>query len=203
MAQAHSRLRYPSATRRRELLQIAETLCAEEGLEALKLREVARRAGMAPASIYNHFSSLDDLLAGVVDTLLGDMTNAYEEAADLPPDEAVLSIVKTHVAAFAARPGAARIVLTDFDKPQGITALDQVETRIEHIHALEKSLISRGFEQKLFREVNPHDVLLARIGMTLTLLSDRWYESPRLTDEETERVASTIAEFTLRILRTG
>ena len=155
---------------------------------------------MAAASLYNHFSSLDDMLAGVVESLLGEMTEAYEKVADLPADEAMSTVVKAHVSAFAARPGAARIVLTDFNAPRGISAIDQVEAQIDHVYALDHELIQRGQKQKTFRKVNSNDVMLTRIGMTLMLLSDRWFETSDLTTRETQKVASTIADFTLRLL---
>ena len=201
MAMDEKRQRLPSETRRRELIDIAEKLCAERGVDSLKLREVARQAGISAPSIYNHFSSLDDLLAGVVDRHLATLAEAYEAVTDLAADEAMEKLSKMHVETFAAHPGAARLVLADFHTPNGIAALDKAERQIIRVNRLDRDLIRRGQKDGIFRQVNAHDVTIARIGMSLTLLSVRWFNTEDLSQDDLDRCASTVADFTLRMLR--
>ena len=47
------------------ILDEAAALIAEEGIEGFSLRGLARRLGVRSASLYNHVSSLDDLIARV------------------------------------------------------------------------------------------------------------------------------------------
>jgi AcrR family transcriptional regulator len=49
------------------LVDAAAQVCAEHGFEGATLSSIARRAGVTPAAIYNHFESREDLLyqAGV------------------------------------------------------------------------------------------------------------------------------------------
>lgn len=49
------------ATRER-LLDAAAAACIEDGFDALTLAAVARRAGVTPAAVYNHFAGKADLL---------------------------------------------------------------------------------------------------------------------------------------------
>lgn len=52
------------------IAQTALRLADEEGLAALTIRGVARRLGVEPMSIYNHFASKDAMLDGVWDEIL-------------------------------------------------------------------------------------------------------------------------------------
>ncbi len=50
---------------RRHLVAVAHTAFARHGPD-LPVREIARRAGLAPATVHRHFPSRDDLLAAVL-----------------------------------------------------------------------------------------------------------------------------------------
>ncbi len=50
---------------RRHLVAVAHTAFAERGPD-VPVREIARRAGLAPATVHRHFPSRDDLLAAVL-----------------------------------------------------------------------------------------------------------------------------------------
>jgi AcrR family transcriptional regulator len=49
----------------RTLLDASVELIVERGLDALSLREVARRAGVSPAAPYHHFASREELLVAL------------------------------------------------------------------------------------------------------------------------------------------
>src|SRR5690606_20108191 len=51
-----------------------------DGIGALSMRRVAARLGVTPMALYNHVSGKSDLIAAVVDTVLGDL--------DLPAPDA-------------------------------------------------------------------------------------------------------------------
>ena len=51
---------------RAALLQAAGEILEKEGLEALSLREAARRAGVSHNAPYRHFPDRDSLLAALV-----------------------------------------------------------------------------------------------------------------------------------------
>ena len=56
---------YHKGNVRADLIQAAEAILNEEGLAALSVRRVAREVGVVPSAVYNHFESLEDLLAAV------------------------------------------------------------------------------------------------------------------------------------------
>lgn len=50
-----------------KLLDVIERLCAEKGLEAVSIRDVAKAAGISPSVIYHHYKSRNDLLKAAMD----------------------------------------------------------------------------------------------------------------------------------------
>ncbi len=57
--------RYHHGDLRRALLQAAQALLREGGVDALSLRELARRAGVSPRAPYRHFASKDALMSAL------------------------------------------------------------------------------------------------------------------------------------------
>jgi AcrR family transcriptional regulator len=69
------------------LVQVALELLAEEGVEALTLRSVARRAGVSHGAPARHFANLADLLAEVAAAGFRSLSEAIEKSgAALPPE---------------------------------------------------------------------------------------------------------------------
>ncbi len=69
------------APTRELLVQVAGALLEEEGLEAVTLREVGRRAGMSRSAPYRHFASKEGLLTAVAAAGLRLLHRRLEEAA--------------------------------------------------------------------------------------------------------------------------
>ncbi|XRQ13621.1 TetR/AcrR family transcriptional regulator [Actinomadura welshii] len=70
----------------RTLLDAARALVAEEGIEALSLAALARRVGLSRASLYEYFSSRDDLVAAIVEEELPRWASLVEAALNGPGD---------------------------------------------------------------------------------------------------------------------
>ncbi|HEV3353833.1 MAG TPA: TetR/AcrR family transcriptional regulator [Acidimicrobiales bacterium] len=75
------------------LLDAAAAACAESGFDGATLNEIARRAGVTAAAIYNHYDSREDLLyaAGV---------RALEQVTDVVPRDAGADAVRIIAAAY-------------------------------------------------------------------------------------------------------
>jgi AcrR family transcriptional regulator len=72
----------PVALRQR-ILETAEALLEAEGLQALSLREVARRAGVTHQAPYHHFADRESILAELVTQGFDDLTQRLAKANDL------------------------------------------------------------------------------------------------------------------------
>lgn len=65
----------------REITQVARRILAEEGLEAITLRAIARDMGMTPPSLYHYFDSLDALISHMVSGIYDDVAAHVRAAA--------------------------------------------------------------------------------------------------------------------------
>src|SRR5262249_52778756 len=61
------------------VLRAAVELADTEGIDALSMRRLARALGVEAMSLYNHVSNKDEILAGIVDAVAGEV--------ELPPTE--------------------------------------------------------------------------------------------------------------------
>jgi AcrR family transcriptional regulator len=77
-----------SAERRREIIHAAYRTLAEKGFEGLRMREIAKRAGIDHSTLHYYFAGKEKLIDGVVDHIVRDLgigrTPAVESAALSP-----------------------------------------------------------------------------------------------------------------------
>lgn len=194
------RKRLPTGERQDHLVEIAEKLCAERGPDGLKLREIARQAGLSAPAVYNHFSSLDDLLAAVALKHLTCLNDIYDNVAALSPSKAIETVCRQHVHQSAQRPGAARLFLSDLQSPSGHKSVHLLEKQVLSIRSREAELIEKGIASGEFRPVDPGNATTARMGMSLTMLAMHWLYGNAMDMPDPDRIADTVADFVLRYL---
>jgi AcrR family transcriptional regulator len=91
---AQPALRGPVLPLDERLVEVTLELLAEEGLEGLSLRNVARRAGVSHAAPARHFRSLADLLAEVAARGFALLSEAMLRSdAQLPPRADVVTLM--------------------------------------------------------------------------------------------------------------
>lgn len=74
----------PSRNLDRKLVEAAHELLPRVGFAGLKVREVARRAGVNPGMFHYHFKSREAFLHRVLWDVYGDFLASFQEAADSP-----------------------------------------------------------------------------------------------------------------------
>jgi AcrR family transcriptional regulator len=106
------------------ILAATRALIIEKGVAGLALREVARRTGYSPASLYEYFSGKEDLVAAVAAEALEQLAFALcQVPADLPPRQRLVAIGMAYVA-FAHRHPEQFLLI--FDRlPSGRSSLQQ------------------------------------------------------------------------------
>ena len=75
--------------RREAIVAAAIALADEQGVDALTMRNLADRRGYKVMSLYNHVANKDELLALMVDEVVGEVAAPSPE---LPPPEAVRAL---------------------------------------------------------------------------------------------------------------
>jgi AcrR family transcriptional regulator len=98
---------YHHGALRPALIEAAETVIAERGLDRFSLRETARRAGVSPAAPAHHFGDARGLLTAIATQGFTDLAEALEAADDSagPSRESrIRAQGKAYVAFALARP---------------------------------------------------------------------------------------------------
>ena len=92
----------------RELIIEATTSIVEQdGLEGLSAREIAKRVGYSPGTLYNVFENLDDLLLIIEARLLDELAGRLAETdASGPPAERLRRLVGAYFSLHAGAPEA-------------------------------------------------------------------------------------------------
>jgi AcrR family transcriptional regulator len=90
---------------RQLILDAAQSIIEVNGLAGLSAREIARRIGYSPGTIYNMFQNLDDVVlhieARVLDALDERLVKALDEGA---PEDKVTRLAETYLAFTHERP---------------------------------------------------------------------------------------------------
>ena len=67
----------PRPSRREDMLNAALSLLARRGFVGLSARDIAKETGVAAASLYNHFATLEDLIAEVLRRATTELAKDY------------------------------------------------------------------------------------------------------------------------------
>lgn len=97
---------------RRELIETGHAALNENGVDGLSLRKLAQRIGVSQSAPYRHFESKEALLQELIDGGLGEVTIAYEAAANLTdsPQEKLRAACNAYLDFAAHRPGLFQLI---------------------------------------------------------------------------------------------
>lgn len=103
------------------ILAAALELLDEQGADALSMRSLAQRLGSGTATLYRHFANRSELVAMVVDHILGEVDVDARAATELPWQQACISFAQNMFDALS-RHGNVASLLIDYT-PMGPNAL--------------------------------------------------------------------------------
>jgi AcrR family transcriptional regulator len=113
-APAGTSVRAESAETRERILDAAEVLFAEQGFAATSMRDLAARADLTAASLYNHFAGKEDLYEAVLARGVQPLIERLGELAGRDPDtETGERIIRGVMAHLAERPHLPRLVVAE------------------------------------------------------------------------------------------
>ena len=175
----------------------AEKICGEAGATNVKLREIARRVGIEPASIYSYYSGLDDILAAVIEYALDELAVRLEgvEGDSLESTVRSLSLIKTRF--YAEKRGVSRLLLIDLASVDGNAAFNANIDLIVLLNRREMELIGQHVDLSELSPTERNDIVIARLGMTLTMLAVRWLQHKEVGEEEIGHIAQVAADHVL------
>lgn len=113
--------RLPASERQRQLVRVASRLLAEQGVDHVRMPEVAEAAGVTRAIVYRFFKSRQELLAAILDDFLVELERRFAEQKGLLRrgkriDDAVRAVINATCDAIEVT-GAGGWVLLNMDGP--------------------------------------------------------------------------------------
>lgn len=184
---------------RQAILQAGLDVASEQGMSALSLREVTRRAGVAPATFYRYFVDIDDLGLALVDQVGLSLRQMMRQARHRVKIKG--SVVRTSIATFMEfmdhSPQLFRMLLAD--RSGGPRAIRDALQK-------EKQMFIDELTDDLMRDEQSRAAPLAHIPvlaeMMVNLVFDGGVEAIELSKPERQEVAEKLV-LELKIILSG
>lgn len=147
------------------ILQIAETLFAENGFEGTSIRTIAKQAGINVAMVSYYFGSKEKLLEALIIYRTSDLKIQIENLSveDLDPVEKINKMIELYVNRIRCNKGIYRILHFEFsseEKEDKMKVLNEVRDR--NLKSLE-TIIHEGQHKGIFRK----DIIIQLIPATI------------------------------------
>ena len=180
-------------------MKAAEEICGERGPSGLKLREIARRVGIEPASIYNHFSGLGGVLSAVVKQSLVEEAALLNLPKELNGAAAIRELCFRTTTFLAQRKGIVRLALNDLAEvhDENPNAIDENEPQLVRLFDLEAALLAQHLKLGHLKRSKLGEIVVARRSMELTLLSLTWLNGREADEERIWEVSELVTAFML------
>jgi AcrR family transcriptional regulator len=168
---SESRLSKGQRTRER-ILEVAEELIAQHGVEGFELKDVATRVGIRSPSIFAHFKGREDL-AEAVARRVGQRIVDQFDIAGTDPEKILRKAVRNLVAHLAEHPAHVRILLADLVRHRELHQLTGSAEHVLRAGARVGALLQNGCEKGVFRKVRLDTYIAFVLGGILSSLA--WY----------------------------
>lgn len=187
-----------AAQTREEIFDTAEQMFAELGYHATSVRDIAKALDLRAGTLYNHFSSKEDVLWHIVNRAADQFLEAAEQVAEEEPSARLRGLIRQHVAVIAANLRNATVFFHEwkFLAPERRTLIAERRNRYE---AHFRRAIADGVASGTFAPVDPKFAALIVLGALNWVY--QWFrpDGPLSAGE----VADRIHEFSARALAAG
>ncbi len=146
--------RLKAAERRASIIAVAKVLFADKGYHGVAVDEIARRLGVSPAVLYQHFPSKEALYGEVLETLSAQRENYVDAALKQPDDFASILLRMTLVFAESVERD------PDYLKMEMLSTLEGAEIAQQFFESRWKSFtdyIEYGMREQTTNTINPID----------------------------------------------
>jgi len=160
-----------SRRHRAEILNVAESVFSEKGFFGATIREIARKAEFATATIYKFFKSKEDLYTRMILEKADELSNFVR--SEVPKETGIRKKIERFIEAKVAfllankafvkiyfaetRPGASNVQ---------VSLNEEIRKKYEELFQFLTELFSAGIKKGIFIKENPHDLALALDGLT-------------------------------------
>lgn len=169
MEKTKARTRDAEATKAR-ILTAAKAEFARLGLGGARVDEIAEKASANKRMIYHYFGNKGDLFAAVLEDAYLDIRTAEQELQldDLPPDEALETLIKFTWDYYLAHPEFIRLVNSaNLHEGRHLVGSDKVRDASRRYVATIQALLDRGAAAGVFRtgvDAGQLNITIAALG---------------------------------------
>jgi AcrR family transcriptional regulator len=147
-----------NATRRQQILDTAAAVFAEKGIASTTVRDISEQVGIYSGSLYHHFKSKEEIVAGILEPVVASQVAALEHITSTTNDpvEILSQAVVAAVAQTAANPVAARILQQNGSQLSKYRGLDDLVVQRRSLRTAIETVIVDGVAAGAFRaDVDP------------------------------------------------
>ena len=191
-------------TRTRDLIiNEAERIIAEQGIDGLKLDDIAHTLGVQRPSLYTHFKGRDGILTAIAERAFIQLSHQFQD--DENPDPVVTLSKGVHelVNFLVQHKAYARLLARDFSTPGGLPAVNTVlgppesivvPPLLQPLYDRLNKIIIRGHKLGKFKQVDPFVFLTALLGGIMACLLQHRQQLKNLNKIMTRLAIGFLAE---------
>ena len=140
--------------RKQQIQQVAQNLFRTKGYGASSMRDIAKEVGVEAASLYNHFSSKEDILKDICFQMATHFFEVIEplEKKKFSAKQKLEKAIEQHVSVIVTNLDASAVFFHEW-KHLKEPYLGEFKTLRNKYEKKFIQIINEGFEQKLFRKV--------------------------------------------------
>lgn len=150
-----------SIHRKDDIIYSAINLFTIHGYHGTSMRQLADAVQIEPASLYNHFTSKQDILWHICQKVATDFDDQLKQIKALKshPNDALQSLIRFHLQyGFMAHNGL-KVAIKEWTYLEDSYKMSHLKSRKAYEAGL-KEILADGIKQQHFRSVNENDMLL-------------------------------------------
>ncbi|GAA4639576.1 TetR/AcrR family transcriptional regulator [Actinoallomurus vinaceus] len=179
------------------LLRAAEEIFSKRGVEEVTVEEIARKAGVAVGSIYNHFGSKSGLHAAVIEQAL-DVDRDYMDRAykrERTPTEQLYAAADEYLEFYLAHPEYFRMLAFPGEPGQYAAGREVAERLARSVDEQNRRMVEalrRGMDAGVIRAIDPAEAATVLWAAWNGVISLGWRpDSLRRTEPELRKLLHT------------
>ncbi len=158
---------------RKRILESAEDLIAQHGVEGFQLKDVADRVGIRPPSVFAHFKGREDIAIAISERLVTNMLDLMTIRKTEPPEATLRRWVNDLMRHLNNKPAHVRILCRDLAQSGSPNSINDGATDHlrEEVESRIQTLLEVGIAAGVFRKVRAGSVMSSFVGAALANLA--------------------------------
>ncbi len=155
-----------------QILNVAQSIIASQGIRALSLRKISEKLGIQPPSIYTHFEGVDAIVEAVSLRAYSSFNRMQHAQTTGDPFDDLQSHIDALVQHMSTNSVYIQFILHDFGRLNDAdSTLKSVDDSVDKSYANVQKMLDHGMKAGVFRKVNADTYLAYIFGAGLISLA--------------------------------